>query len=59
MFAIRIVLALAMIVVGIVIIVRMFPYPIHETFTGLVLGAAMIALGAFRLYQIARVRQGQ
>ena len=57
MLAIRTVLALVMIVVGVVLIVRMFPYPIKQTFTGLVLGAAMVALGAFRLLQIVRMRQ--
>ncbi|MDE2482170.1 MAG: hypothetical protein KGN02_08265 [bacterium] len=59
MYAVRFVLAIAMVVVGAVIIVRMFPYPIKSTFTALVLGAAMIALGAFRLLQLVRARQAR
>jgi putative effector of murein hydrolase LrgA (UPF0299 family) len=49
MFAVRTGLSLAMIVVGAVIIVRMMPYPISASFTGIVLGLAMIALGIVRL----------
>ena len=57
MLAIRAVLAVALIVAGIVILYNMLHYPIAQSFTGLVLGAAMVALGIFRLVQIARVRQ--
>jgi len=57
MLTVRALIAIAMIVVGATIIVRMLPYPIAQTFTGLVLGIAMIALGLFRLRQIAAVRR--
>jgi hypothetical protein len=56
MLPIRALIAVAMIVVGATIIVRMMPYPIAQTYTGLVLGIAMIALGLFRLRQIAAVK---
>jgi len=51
---VRTVLAIALMVVGGTIIVRMLPYGIAQTFTGLVLGIAMIALGAYRLHQLYR-----
>ncbi len=59
MLTVRALIAIAMIVVGATIIVRMLPYPIAQTFTGLVLGIAMIALGLFRLRQIAFVRRNR
>jgi len=49
MRVVRTVLALAMIVVGSIILTRMMHYPIAASFTGIVLGLAMIALGAIRL----------
>ncbi len=52
MFAVRTALSVAMIVIGAIIIVRMMPYPIGASFTGIVLGIAMIALGAVRLRQL-------
>jgi putative effector of murein hydrolase LrgA (UPF0299 family) len=54
---VRAILACAMIVVGIGVIVRLLPYPIAQTYTGMVLGLALIALGLFRLKQIAFVRR--
>lgn len=59
MLVVRGILALGMIAIGAIIIVRMFPYPIAGSFTGLVLGAAMIALGAYRLLQLKRVVQSR
>ena len=59
MIVIRALLAIGMMVVGGTIIVRMLPYGIGQTFTGLVLGIAMIALGAYRLHLIYRYRQVQ
>ncbi len=59
MFAIRMVLSVAMIVVGGIIFARMLPYPIAQSFTGLVLGAAMIALGVIRMRQLLRVGQSR
>jgi len=54
MIVVRALLAIAMMVVGGLIVVRMLPYGIQQTFTGLVLGLAMLGLGAFRLHQIYR-----
>lgn len=59
MIIVRALLSVGMMVVGGIIIVRMLPYGIGQTFTGLVLGMAMIALGAYRLHLIARYRQTQ
>ncbi|HUA08099.1 MAG TPA: hypothetical protein VMA98_02425 [Candidatus Acidoferrales bacterium] len=52
MRAVRTVLALAMIVVGAIILTRILHYPLAASFTGIVLGLAMIALGAIRLRAI-------
>ena len=46
---VRTVLSLGMIVIGIVVVAQMLHYPIAASFTGLILGLAMIALGAIRL----------
>jgi putative effector of murein hydrolase LrgA (UPF0299 family) len=56
MIVLRAILAVAMMVVGGTIIVRMLHYPIAQTFTGIVLGLAMIALGAYRLHQLYHAR---
>ena len=45
----RAVISAALIVVGAVIFTKMLHYPIRYSITGLVLGAAMIALGIVRL----------
>jgi hypothetical protein len=55
--AFRTVLSAAMIVLGAVIIVRMMPYPIGASFTGIVLGLALIALGIVRLRAIFGIRR--
>jgi hypothetical protein len=47
--AIRTALAAAMIVIGAIIIGEMARYPIAYTFTGIILGLALIALGIVRL----------
>lgn len=57
MLALRTVLSAAMIVIGAVIIVRMMPYPFSASFTGIVLGVAMIALGIVRLRTIFGMRR--
>lgn len=54
MIAVRWFLAIAMMIAGGTIVVRMLPYGIAQTFTGIVLGLAMIGLGAFRLRQLMR-----
>lgn len=57
MLSIRAVLAVAMIVVGGVVLVRVLAYGVRvETISGIVLGAAMIALGAHRIALIVRAR---
>lgn len=59
MLTLRAVLAVAMAACGGVILVRVGAYGIRvETLPGLVLGAAMIALGVHRLLLIWRVRGG-
>ena len=59
MLTVRAVLAVAMAACGGVILVRVGAYGIRvETLPGLVLGAAMIALGVHRLLLIWRVRGG-
>jgi putative effector of murein hydrolase LrgA (UPF0299 family) len=47
--SIRTGLAIAMILVGGYILTRMLHYPIAAGFTGIILGLAMMALGAVRL----------
>jgi len=55
--ALRATLAAAMIVAGAVIVVRMLPYPFTASFTGIILGGAMIALGVVRLRAILGARR--
>jgi hypothetical protein len=54
MRAIRTLLALALVVVGISIVSRMIRYPFIESVSGVVLGLAMVLLGAFRLRALYR-----
>jgi hypothetical protein len=57
--AYRSALAVAMVACGIVILVRVFGFGLRiEALPGIVLGAAMIALGVHRLSVIARLRRG-
>ena len=46
---VRALIAVGLIVVGAVIFGKMLYYPVRYSLTGLVLGAAMIALGVVRL----------
>lgn len=58
MIAYRGFLAAATAVVGVVVMVRMLAFGVRiETLPGIVLGAAMIALGAHRLSLILRARR--
>ena len=58
MLSVRTALAALMIVVGAVVLVRVFGYGLRvETLPGIVLGGAMIALGVHRIALIARVRR--
>ena len=58
MIAYRAVLAAATAVLGAIVTVRMLAYGIRiETLPGIVLGAAMIALGVHRLSLILRSRR--
>lgn len=60
MLGIRTVLALAMIAIGCVIIVRMFSVGFNASIVpGVVLGAAMAALGFYRLKQIRDARSAR
>ncbi len=45
-------LSIFMIVVGAFVVVQMLRYPIAQSFTGIVLGAAMILLGVIRFRQV-------
>ncbi|HKE36428.1 MAG TPA: hypothetical protein VKB39_03300 [Candidatus Baltobacteraceae bacterium] len=58
MIAYRAFLAAATAIVGTIIAIRMLAYGIRlETLPGIVLGAAMIGLGAHRLSLIVRARR--
>ncbi len=60
MLGIRVGLALGMIVVGSVIVVRMFAAGLSfAILPGLALGGAMIALGVYRIKQLRAVTQSQ
>jgi hypothetical protein len=53
------VLAVGMIVLGGIVLVRMLGFGVRlETLPGIVLGAAMLALGAHRISLIVRSRRG-
>lgn len=45
-------LSIFMIVVGAFVVIQMVRYPLAESFTGIVLGGAMILLGFIRLRQV-------
>jgi hypothetical protein len=55
----RAIIAIALVLLGAYIIVRMIPFPIAQSLTGFVLGIAMIALGVIRLRQIIAVRSAR
>jgi putative effector of murein hydrolase LrgA (UPF0299 family) len=55
MLQLRLVIALVMIAVVGYVVYRMLQYPLAQSFTGLVLGGAMIALGVLRVRQIRSV----
>lgn len=44
-----------MIVIGAAIFIKMLPFGLAQSFTGLILGAAMVGLGIYRLNQIRLV----
>ena len=45
-------LSIFMIVVGAFVVIQMVRYPLAQSFTGIVLGGAMILLGFIRLRQV-------
>lgn len=55
MLGFRALIAVAMIVIGCAIVVKMLPFGLGAGFTGLILGAAMVGLGCYRLNQIRLV----
>jgi hypothetical protein len=59
MLVYRAIIAIALILLGAYIIVRMVPFPIAQSLTGIILGIAMIALGVIRLRQIMAVRRAR
>jgi len=54
MIVVRALLAIALMVVGGTIVARMLPFGIERTYMGIVLGLAMMGLGAYRLHLIYR-----
>jgi xanthine/uracil/vitamin C permease (AzgA family) len=52
MLIFRGVLSVFMIVVGAFVVIEMLRYPLAQSFTGVVLGGAMIILGAIRFRQV-------
>lgn len=52
MLLFRGVLSVFMIVVGAFVVFQMLHYPLAQSFTGVVLGGAMILLGAIRFRQV-------
>ena len=59
MIAYRAFLAAAFVVLGAIVVVRLLAFGLRwELLPGLVLGAALVALGVHRLSLIARLRRG-
>ncbi len=52
MLVLRGALSVFTMVVGAVVVIEMLRYPIAQSFTGIVLGGAMILLGTIRLRQV-------
>lgn len=52
MLLVRGALSVFMIVVGAFVVIQMMRYPLAASFTGIVLGGAMILLGFLRLRQV-------
>jgi xanthine/uracil/vitamin C permease (AzgA family) len=52
MLFVRGALSVFMIVVGAFVVVQMLRYPLAQSFTGIVLGGAMVLLGTLRLRQV-------
>ena len=52
MLAFRGVLSVMMVVLGAFIIIEMLRYPIAQSFTGIVLGGALVLLGILRFRQV-------
>lgn len=55
MLVFRAIIAIGLIIVGIYVIARMAAFPFAQTFTGWILGIAMILLGIVRLRQVRAV----
>ena len=52
MLIVRAGLAILMVVVGAFVVVQMLRYPLAQSFTGIVLGGAMMFLGILRFRQV-------
>lgn len=59
MLIVRGVLSAAMLVIGAIVVVEMLRYPLAQSFTGIVLGGAMMLLGGLRLRQIRGAMRGR
>jgi len=57
MIPVRVVFYVLYVALGAIILVRVLAYGVRmETITGIVLGGLLIALGAYRLAQVLRIR---
>lgn len=54
MIVVRTLLGIAMMVVGGIIVARMLPFGVQRTYMGIILGLAMMGLGAYRLHLLYR-----
>ena len=59
MLAFRGALSVFMIVVGAFVVIQMLRYPIAQSFTGIVLGGAMVLLGVIRFRQVREAMRRQ
>jgi hypothetical protein len=58
MIYVRGLIAAVMVLLGAIVLVEMLRYPIAQTFSGVILGLAMMGLGLFRLNSILRNGRG-
>jgi hypothetical protein len=58
MIYVRGLIAAVMVLLGAIVLVEMLRYPIAQTFSGVILGLAMMGLGLFRLNSILRNSRG-
>jgi uncharacterized membrane protein len=59
MLVVRGALSVLMVVIGAFIVIQMLRYPIAQSFTGVVLGGAMVLLGIIRFRQVRQAMRQQ